>query len=114
MSNKIERINSEIRKQIAYIIERDIKHPAIDGIISVTNVSVTNDMSLAKIRISALGASNSNEDIEKALNHSSGFIRKQLKSKVNIRRIPELIFEIDDNMEYAAKMSKLIDEVNKK
>jgi ribosome-binding factor A len=100
-------------KQIALIIERDIKHPSIDGIISVTGVDVTRDLSLARIRISIINTDNPKEEIIDALNHSAGFIRKQLKTKINIRTIPQLIFNFDTNIEYAVKISKLIDEVNK-
>jgi len=108
---KIDRINSELIKQISSVIERDLKHPSVKGLISVTRVDTTNDLSLAKVYISVMGEES--KDVINALNHSSGFIRKQLKSKMNIRTIPELIFYADNNIEYAVRISKIIDEVNK-
>lgn len=111
--SKIERIDSELGKQIAMIIERDLKHPMITGLVSVTSVNTTNDLGSAKVRISTLGSTSKIEDVVEALNHSAGFIRRQLKSKLNIRMIPELTFYPDINMEYAVRISKIIDDVNK-
>lgn len=111
--SKIDRINSEIHKQVSTIIDRELKHPALNGIISVTKVDTTNDLSISRVGISIMGATSDKEDIVKALNHSGGFIRRQLKTRINMRIIPELLFYIDNNIEYAVKMSKIIDDMNK-
>lgn len=110
--NKLDRINSELSKRISEIINGGLKHPAITGIISVISVNTANDLSAAKVRISVLNGDP--VKVAEALNHSSGYIRRELKSLINIRMIPELNFQTDSNIEYAAKISKIIDEVNKK
>lgn len=108
--NKIDRVNSELAKQIALIIENKIKHPMIDGFVSVSSVETGKDLSLAKVRITSIGSTHSTDEIAKALNHSAGFIRVQLKNKINIRKIPELMFVSDSNLEYAFKISKIIED----
>ncbi|MGI6701665.1 MAG: 30S ribosome-binding factor RbfA [Christensenellales bacterium] len=109
--SKIDRINSELNKQIALIINNELKHPAVNGIITVTVVDTSSDLSLSKVGVSVLD--DNHDEVVKALNHSSGFIRKLLRNKVNIRNIPELTFYKDNNIEYAYKISRLIDKINK-
>jgi ribosome-binding factor A len=108
----IDRVNAELMKQITLII-RELKHPQINGIITVTGVETGSDLTYAKVRVSVMNAVSEKKDIIKALNHSAGYIRRELKSRVTIRTIPELSFISDENIEYALRISKLIEEVNK-
>ena len=53
------------------------------------------------------------EEVIKGLKNASGFIRKQVAMRINLRNTPEFKFELDDSLEYSIRISKLIDEVNK-
>ncbi|WXR61752.1 30S ribosome-binding factor RbfA [Peptostreptococcaceae bacterium AGR-M142] len=110
---RTSRISEEMKKVLGQMISKgEIKDPRINSLMSITNVDVTSDLSYAYIYISVFG-SNANESL-KGLNKAKGYIRKELGRRVKLRHTPELIFKIDDSIEKGIKMSKLINEVNKK
>ncbi len=111
MSTKIERINSELRKAISLIIDRELNNPKIDGMISLLDVDTTADLGYCKIKVAIMGNSIPTEEIINALNHSSGFIKNQLKSRVNIRTLPKLIFSNDIGHEHSLRIAKVLDEI---
>ena len=109
-NNRMGRIGEEYKKELSQIIDRELKDPSITGMISVTKVKVTNDLKYAKIYISILNSKDEKATIE-GLKKSSGFIRTELAKRVNLRNTPELIFEIDDSMEYGAKIDSILKEI---
>lgn len=110
---RIIRINEAIRKEVAELIRTEIKDPKVsNALISVVEVNTTSDLKHCKIYISVLEDSKK-EDAIKGLTAASGFIRKEIARRVNLRNTPELIFKIDESMEYGMKMSQIIHEVMK-
>ena len=109
-NNRIGRIDEEYRKELSQIISYDLKNPNVTGMISVTKVKVTTDLKYAKVYISILNSKNIKETME-GLKKSSGFIRSELAKRINLRNTPELIFEIDDSMEYGAKIDSILKEI---
>ena len=106
-NNRLGRIDEEYRKEISQIISYELKNPNVTGMISVTKVKVTNDLKFAKVYVSIL---NSKETLA-GLKKSSGFIRSELAKRVNLRNTPEIIFELDDSMEYGAKIDSILKEI---
>lgn len=107
-----QRLEEDIKVAISDIILRDVKHPSINGIISVTRVELTPDQKYAKVFISIFNA----DDKEKVLNaliKSVGYIRYELGKKVKLRFLPDLEFKLDDSMEYGAHMDQLINNLEK-
>ena len=80
--------------------------------ISVTKVKVTNDLKYAKIYISILNSKDEKATIE-GLKKSSGFIRTELAKRINLRNTPELVFELDESLEYGARIDKIINDLKK-
>lgn len=109
-NNRIGRIDEEYRKELSQILSYDLKNPNVTGMISVTKVKVTTDLKYAKVYISILNSKNIKETMD-GLKKSSGFIRSELAKRVNLRNTPELIFEIDDSMEYGAKIDSILKEI---
>ena len=108
---RLGRINDELRKEISNIISFELKDPNITGLISVTKVKVTPDLKYAKVYVSILNAKN-NEKTLQGLKDSSGFIRTQIAKTVNLRITPQLVFEIDDSIEYGMKIDSIIKNLN--
>lgn len=109
-NNRIGRIDEEYRKELSNIIGYDLKNPNVTGMISVTKVKVTADLKYAKVYVSILNSKNIKETME-GLKKSSGYIRTELAKRINLRNTPELIFEIDDSMEYGAKIDSILKEI---
>lgn len=112
-SVKNTRINSEVQREISEII-RELKDPRVGIMTSVTDVEVTPDLKYAKVYISALGDDEASEKTIEGLKAASGFIRRELARKLNLRNTPELRFLADTSLAYGMKMDKLINELVKK
>ncbi|MBQ8068230.1 MAG: 30S ribosome-binding factor RbfA [Solobacterium sp.] len=110
-SIKQKRLEGIIRKNLSEIIQFDVKDPNI-GFVTITDVKVTNDHSYAKIYVTFLGATNRKEAMA-ALDRAKGFIRSELSQRLDIRRCPELQFEIDTAEENARHIDELIAEIHK-
>ncbi len=111
-SNRLNRVDEEIKKEISNIIMNDIKDPNLTGLISVTKVKVTPDLKYAKVYISILNAKNTKNDLA-ILKKSSGLTRSLLAKRINLRITPELIFVLDDSMEYGERIDSILKEIMK-
>ena len=109
-NNRIGRIDEEYRKELSQIIGYELKNPNVTGMISVTKVKVTTDLKYAKVYVSILNSKNIKDTMD-GLKKSSGFIRSELAKRVNLRNTPELIFEIDNSLEYGAKIDSILKEI---
>ena len=106
-SNRINRINEEIQKELASKI-RNLKDPRVQStMISITRVETTPDLRYAKVCVSFLQEDKA-ADALKGLKSASGYLRRELGSALNLRYTPELQWELDDSITYGAKMLKLI------
>ena len=111
-SIKNTRINVEVQRELSNIIRGGIKDPRVAPMTSVVAVEVAPDLKTCKAYISVLGDEQSQKDTLAGLKSAEGYIRRQLASSINLRNTPEIIFIIDQSIEYGVNMSKLIDEVN--
>lgn len=110
MSLKTDRIASSFIKEISYILAREIKDKDIN-FVTITDCKVTSDLSFAKIYYTVLN-SDRKAETQNALKNASGFIRKQLMDRVDIRHIPELTFTYDESIEYATKIENIIEKIH--
>ncbi len=108
--HRIDRLSEDIRRELTDIF-REVKDPRITGLVSVVRVTLSPDLSYAKVFVSDLGG-----DVKqtvKGLSSAAGFIRSTLASRLTIRKTPELRFIADDSIEQSAHISKLIDDLEK-
>lgn len=106
MADKQGRIAAIIRKNIADIIQFELHNPHL-GFVTIPEVKVTNDISYAKVYVSFLIEKDIKEGLE-ALNHSKGFIRSSLAKKMDTRRVPEIVFVLDEGFKKEARISELL------
>lgn len=110
MSVKIERIASEMIKQISYILATEVKDEDIK-FVTVTDCKVTNDLSFAKVYVTVFNKGKIKNTID-ALNNASGFIRRELANRIDIRHIPELTFVYDESIEYGKNIENIIEKIH--
>ena len=106
------RINEEVKREVSNIIQNEIKDPRLTAMVSVTDVKVTRDLRYAKVFVSIFGKN----DEEKnntfvALKNASGYIRKEIGQRINLRYNPQIIFELDDSINYGMHIEELIQKV---
>ncbi|MBR4800074.1 MAG: 30S ribosome-binding factor RbfA [Clostridia bacterium] len=114
MKIKMERVNSELAKQITKIIADDIKDPRMSGaIVGVTKVYTTPDLKFAKVYLSIFAQSEeAKTEAYHTICRSKTFIRNMLKDKVQVRLLPELTFLIDDSVDYSIKIDKILNQIH--
>ncbi len=108
--SRLGRIDEELKKEISNIINYELKNPNITGMISVTRAKITPDLKYAKVYVSILNSKNT-KDTFANLKKSSGYIRTEIAKRINLRITPEIIFVLDDSMEYGAKIDKILKEI---
>lgn len=111
--NRIDRISEEVRRELDKLMREEIRDPRFSGTFSITHADVTRDLRYCKVYISVLEADRRVGTMA-ALKSAAGFLRRELGRRVDLRYTPELIFELDNNMEYASRMTQLIDETVRK
>ena len=110
MSIKIDRIQSTIIKEVSYILANEVKDQNIK-FVTINDCHVTNDLSYAKIYYTVLYDSKKDETA-KALKNASGFIRKELMNRIDIRHTPELEFVYDESIDYSNKIENIIEKLH--
>ena len=110
--NRQGRIDEEFKKELSQLISFELKEPTVTGMVSVTRVKVTPDLKYAKVSVSILNSKDVQETIS-GLKKSSGFLRSELAKRINLRNTPELVFELDDSLEYGARIDKILNDLKK-
>lgn len=110
MSIKNMRIASSMAKEISMILMLEVNDDDVK-FVSINHVDLASDLSYAKVYWTTL-KKEYNAVTMKSLNRASGFIRKQLASRVNIRHVPILQFIYDESVEYGNNIEKKIKEIN--
>lgn len=103
---KQKRLEGIIRRDVTEIIAFQVKDPDVSNV-TVTDVRVSNDHSYATIYVTFYG-NKSHRDAMAALDKAKGYIRSELAQRLDIRRCPELRFEIDRTEENGRHIDELI------
>ena len=112
-SNRINRINEEIQKELAALL-RTVKDPRVqDTMISITRVETTPDLRYTKVYVSFLQEERV-KDAMAGLKSAAGYLRRQLGHNLQLRYSPEIVWSEDDSITYGARMLKLINSLEVK
>ena len=112
-SNRINRINEEIQKELSSLL-RSVKDPRVQNtMISITRVETTPDLRYTKVYVSFLQEEKV-KDAMKGLQSAGGYLRRQLGSNLKLRYAPEIVWALDDSITYGARMLKLINSLEVK
>ena len=109
------RLGEEIRRIISEMLIHGVKDPRLSGMISLTGVEVTSDGSYATCFVSILGLNQNQEERQKeaedvlaGLNSAKGLFKREIGHQIKLRHVPELIFKIDESLEYGRHISEII------
>ena len=106
-SNRIGRINEEIRKELSALL-RTVKDPRVSGgMLTITRVDTTPDLRYSKIYVSVLEEARQKETV-KGLKSAGGWLRREPGSRLQLRYTPELQFIADDSIEYGAHILEML------
>ena len=112
-NHRHERVGEEIAHEINAMLAGELKDPRLEGMVVVSEVRVQQDMKHARVFINMQGSAKEQADAIKALEHASGFIRRELIERLQLRRLPELHFTLDHSQEYSERIDQLLKEMKK-
>lgn len=106
-SNRIGRINEEMQKELSALL-RNLKDPRVQRtMISITRVETTSDLRYAKVFVSFLDKDCAQDGL-KGLKSASGYLRREIGSRLNLRYTPELVWEEDHSITYGAHILDIL------
>jgi ribosome-binding factor A len=112
-NHRHERVGEEIAHEINTMLAGELKDPRLEGSVVASEVRVQPDMKHARVFISVNGTNQEQSDAIKALEHASGFIRRELVERLQLRRVPELHFTLDLSQENVERIEQLLKELKK-
>ncbi len=110
-SHKIARASVTIQRELGPLISTHLNDPRLPSMVSVTAVDLAPDLSTARVYVSTPGDDSERANAVEALQSASGYLANELKSRIRIRRMPKLVFVIDDTLAHGEEMSDMIDRV---
>lgn len=107
---RTQRVADFLKRELASLIQFEVRDPRV-GMVSVTDVEVSRDMSHAKVFVTVLGKETEEESADsiEALNQAAGFLRSQVAKSNNARTTPKLRFYFDSSVGRGQYLSNLID-----
>jgi ribosome-binding factor A len=108
--SRTARVADQIRGEIASMIARDVHDPGI-GFVTITRVTVTPDLQQARVYYTALGDEKARRDSERALGRAAPFLRRQLGSRLRLKRAPDVEFLYDESIAGQARIEQLLNEI---
>lgn len=109
--SRSDRVASQIQKEMAELIRTHVKEPDL-GMITVSDVEVTRDLSVAKLYVTFLAARKSPRDCVKRLIEYAPELRRELGKHLRIRVLPEIRFVYDESIERGLRMDALLDRLS--
>ena len=108
MSIRPERVAQRMRRDIAEILEHQLRDPRIGALVSVTDVEITRDLSFARVFVSVLASGKEQLAVLEGLRHAAGFVRHELGPRLGLREVPELRFELDTSLDRGARVDAIL------
>ncbi len=110
MSQRTERIDELLRQEIGEILSREAKDPRI-GFVTITEVETTPDLRHARVWVSVIGQPAERDEALVALQHAMHFVRRELGTRLRLKRIPLLHVKLDDSSERGTRVLHLLQEL---
>jgi ribosome-binding factor A len=103
--SRSSRVAHQIQRALSELIRREVRDPRL-GMVTLTEVQVSKDLSYAKVFYSVLGAEKA--QAQEILDEAAGMLRGPLGRALQLRHCPELRFVNDELIEKGANLSALI------
>ncbi len=104
----IKRLSEDIRREISSAVS-GVKDPRVaKGFVTVTRCELTNDMSYCKVWVACMGGTERTAKAVEGMTAAAGYFKKRIAGAVRMRKIPELIFQPDNSLEYSEHIEDII------
>jgi ribosome-binding factor A len=107
MLHRTERVAEQVREELSQMLATEVRDPGI-GLITLTRVKVTADLSLARVYWTILGDKVERAKTAKALERTSGYLRHLLAGRMSLRRVPEIKFQFDESVAAQDRIEQIL------
>lgn len=111
MRRRVQRLNVLLRQEISDLLQREVKDPRIEVMVSLTEVRLSADLRHARVFVSIMGSPEEKKTVLAGLRSATKFLRHELGDRLDMRQIPELTFVLDDSIERGARLLSIMHEV---
>ena len=108
---RADRVADQLRGELAQLLTREVHDPGI-GFVTITRVTVTPDLQLARVFYTVLGDPTARRNSERAISRAVPFLRRQIGSRLRLRRVPDLKFVYDESIAGQDRIEQLINELH--
>jgi ribosome-binding factor A len=105
-----QRVGDQIREELSDLLRREVKDPGV-GFATITWVKVSADLQNARVFYTVLGEARARRDAARAFERAAPFLRRQIASRLRLRRVPELAFEYDESVARGERIEQLLNEI---
>ena len=109
-STRPSRVGDQLRAEISDLIARQVHDPGI-GFLTITQVTVSPDLQVARVYYTTLGDERARRDTAKALGRATPFLRRQIGSRLRLKRVPSLEFFFDESIERGDRIERILNEL---
>jgi len=110
VGNRPDRVGEAIRDELSQLLARDVHDPGI-GFITLTRVSVTPDLQIARVYYTTMGDEKAQRETDKALKRATPFLRRHLGARIRLRRVPELTFFYDASIAHTDRIEQILQDL---
>jgi ribosome-binding factor A len=107
-----DRVGDQIRQELSDILSRGEVHDPGIGFITLTRVQVTPDLQLARVYYTSLGDTTARKETARALTRATGFFRRQIGSRLQLRRVPEIEFRFDESIAHQDRIEQILRDIH--
>ena len=111
VNRRQQRLNQQLRDEIAKLLRHEVEDPQLGSLISVTQVEVGVDLQRAKVFVSVLADEEEARVTLKRLQHAARFFRRELAERLNLRHTPQLDFQLDTSIARGARVLGLLRQI---
>ena len=105
-----DRVAYQIRAELALLLSREVHDPGV-GFVTLTRVQISPDLQVARVYYTSLGDEKSRHATSRALDRAAPFLRRQIGSRVRLRRVPEIRFLYDESIAGQDRIEQLLNEI---
>jgi ribosome-binding factor A len=103
-----DRVGDQILQELSLLLTRGVVHDPGIGFITLTRVKVSPDLQLARVYYTTMGDPKARRETEKALERATPFFRRQVGSRLQLRRVPELQFHFDESVAHQDRVEQIL------
>jgi ribosome-binding factor A len=109
---RADRVSDLVKAEITDILLRQVRDPRVQNV-TITDVKMSDDLRQAKVYFVPMGTGSVNDEVKEGLKRATGFLRRELGKRLQLRYVPDVTFIFDTSFDYGDRIERLLGEIEK-